>query len=599
MSTYRPRTRRSPPLTTALVTIALGLVASCSGPTDDETGMPTARTTLPADTASATAAATLGTSVPATSTVETSVRQTSSVVTAPPRQPRWIDVAGSDFIDNRTGETFMPTGVNLLLKLGGGGGDRLFAEYDPNWVDEQLDGITELGFNTVRFFLDMCMSCTADASGIKDDYLDDLADLLTRLEQHGLVALPTSNDVPDPGYSERLPCCEPFGGYRNSLYLSAEGHEIAVEYWTDLIEGLQERGAPTHHLLGWQLANEQFVLRDVPPIALTDGTVVAADGVAYDLADDDAVADMVVSSLRTYVSTVGDAIRELDPGALITMGFFSAEEPTAGRRASDARWVVPDRMLDESTLDFIDLHAYPGLGGTWDSIGAAYGLRGRSFDRPLLLGEFGAFEQAYPDPSEAAAAMARWQAASCELGFGGWLLWFWGAERDDEVVTADAHDAAVARAVSPLVRPDPCDPGPFTSPNLALERPVTASAEEGPDYSAAKVVDGSDATWWSAAAGPPQWIEIDLGAPRTLSRVEILIGHVSPPGPQTHRVRVRSADETAPGRLVGEVSVDARQGDWLTVDVDAAGDVRYVRVETVAADGWVIIHEVRVLAGPE
>jgi F5/8 type C domain len=511
-------------------------------------------------------------------------------------QPRWIEVSGDRFVDARTGQQFTPVGVNLLLKLGGGGGDRLFSNYDPAWVETQLDEISDLGFNTVRFFLDMCMECTSSESGIRSEYLDKLADLLTRLERHGLVALPTSNDVPDPGYSNRLPCCEPFGGYRNSLYLSDEGHAIAVEYWTDLIEGVQQRGAPTHHVLGWELANEQFVLRDVAPISMTEGSVTAADGVSYDLSDDSAVAEMVVSNLRAYITTVGDAVRRLDDGALVTMGFFSAAEPGAGRAASDNRWVVPDAILEESTLDFIDLHAYPGFGGTWESIGNAYGLTDESPGYPLLLGEFGAFEQAYPDASEGAAAMARWQAASCDLGFGGWLLWFWGADKDDEVYTADANDAVVASAVSPLVRPDPCAVGPYASENLALDRPVTASAEESAEYGAAMVVDGSDGTWWSAAEGPPQWVEIDLEELQTVGRVEILIGHVSPPGPQTHRVRVRGDGEPSPGTLVGEVTADAKQGDVLTIEFDPVESVRYVRVETVAVDGWVILHEIRVFS---
>jgi hypothetical protein len=484
-----------------------------------------------------------------------------------------------------------------LLKLGGGGGDRLFDKYDPDWVEEQLSGITDLGFNTVRFFLDMCMSCTTDSSGIKSNYLDNLADLLIRLERHGLVVLPTSNDVPDPGFSNRLPCCEPFGGYRNSLYLSEEGHQIAVEYWTELIEGVKERGAPTHHLLGWQLANEQFVLRDVPPISTLTGSVTTADGVTYDLADDAAVEAMVVANLRSYLTTVGDAIRELDEGSLITMGFFSPEDPEAGRVAGDNRWVVPDEILSESTLDFVDLHAYPGFGGTWDAIGAAYGLSDEPLGYPLLLGEFGAFEQAFPEPEKGAAAVARWQAQSCDLGFGGWLLWFWGADTDDEVITADAHNAVIARAISPQVRVDPCDVGPYVSSNLALERPVVASAEESEVYGAANVVDGSDATWWSAAQDPPQWVEIDLEDGRTVGRVEILIGHVSPPGPQTHRVFVRGVGEPGPGTLVGTAEADAEQGDVLTVVFDPVDDVRIVRVETVAVDGWVILHEIRVLAG--
>ncbi len=533
----------------------------------------------------------------AATTVVTPAPDTSPSTSNAPKvdDGKWIEITGSQFIDTRTGEPFVPIGVNLLLKLGGGGGDRLFANYDPTWVTEQLDGISALEMNTVRFFLDMCMTCTASSDGIKDEYLDALADLLTQLHDHGLVALPTSNDVPDPGFSERLPCCEPFGGYRNSLYLSPAGHEISAEYWTALIQGVKERGAPTSHVLGWQLANEQFVLRDVEPISLSVGSVVTADGIEYDLADDDAVAEMVVSNLRQYITTVGDAIRTVDEGALITMGFFSSDEPDAGRTANDNRWVVPAQILEQSTLDFVDLHAYPGLGGTWEAIGAAYGLERGPFDVPVILGEFGAFEQAYRDADEGAAAMARWQVGSCPYGFNGWLLWFWGADQDDEVITANVNEAAIGRAISPLVRPDPCDPGPYVNDNLALERPASASAEENEEYGVAKLVDGSDATWWSAAAGPPQWAEVDLEEDREVARVEILVGDVSPPGPQTHRVWVRGVGDAAPGILVGEVSADASQGDVLTVEFEPVTDVRFVRIETVSMDGWVILHEVRVL----
>jgi hypothetical protein len=534
------------------------------------------------------------TTVPPTTVTTLEPTTTSAMVP----EDRWIEVDGERFVDSRTGDEFVPVGVNLLRKLGGGGADRLFqAGYDPAWVDEQLTAIGGLGFNTVRFFLDMCMECTATSEGIRPEYLDALADLLTRLEDHGLVALPTSNDVPDPGFSDRLPCCDPFGGYRNSLYLSGQGHDIAVEYWTALLEGVKARGAPTHHVLGWELANEQFFLRDVAPINLSTGTVTTADGVTYDLADDAAVEAMVVGNLRSYISTVGDALRRLDDGALVTIGFFSSEEPDAGRTAGDNRWVVPRQIMQDSTLDFIDLHAYPGLGGTWEAIAPAFGLDEVTPGYPFLLGEFGAFEDAYPDPAEAAAAMARWQAESCEVGFGGWLLWFWGADSDDEVITAEAHDAVVGRAVSPRERPDPCDVGPYESLNLALGRPVTASAEEAAEYAAAKVVDGSDATWWSAGSGPPQWIDIDLEEDRTVGRVEILIGHVSAPGPQTHRVWVRGPGDPEPGTPAGEVSVDAAPGDWLTVELEPAAGVRYLRVETTTVDGWVILHEVRVLAG--
>jgi len=41
----------------------------------------------------------------------------------------------------------------------------------------------------------------------------------------------------------------------------------------------------------------------------------------------------------------------------------------------------------------------------------------------------------------------------------------------------------------------------------------------------------------------------------------------------------------------------AIQRDWLTVEFEPVDGMRFVRVETVDMDGWVILHEIRVLSG--
>ena len=577
------------------------LLVSCSGSSDTTGDSGPAGPTDVTSTSQPTTTQPSATTSPATDTTDTTEPATTAPPTTepPPPQAHWISVRDGTWIDRRTGDTFVPRGVNLQRRIDNGG-DQLFGRYDPTWVGEQLDEMVDLEFDTVRFFLDLCMTCTADADGVRDEYLDDLTDLLQQMETRGIVALPTSNDVPDPGYSERLPCCEPFGGYRNSLYLAPEGHTIAAEYFTDLIEGLQARNAPLHVVMGWQLANEQFFFRDVPPISLTEGTATTGDGNTYDLSDDDAVDAMVRSNLLAYIDHVGSTIRALDDGALVTMGFFSADEPGVGRNAADTRWVEPELVMREGAIDFIDLHAYPGLGGRWDLIGPAYGLD-EPPTIPVLLGEFGAFNGSHLSVAEAATTVVDWQVESCDWGFAGWLTWLWGEETDPEVITVNSGDGELATAMSPVARPDPCDPGSYVSPNLALNRPVAASQEElggNDEYLARSVNDGSVRTWWSAADGAPQWVDIDLGSDRLVGRVEIHIGDVTPPGVQTHRISVRSEGEPAPGRLVGEADGDVRDGDVMTVelDADAVGPVRYVRVETVQIDGWVIVHDIAVFA---
>ena len=73
------------------------------------------------------------------------------------------------------------------------------------------------------------------------------------------------------GYASRLPCCEPFGGTRNAMYLAPEGPEIAAEYWRDIITALRERDAPLDTILAYELAQEQSVVEDEPPLSWSSG----------------------------------------------------------------------------------------------------------------------------------------------------------------------------------------------------------------------------------------------------------------------------------------------------------------------------------------
>jgi hypothetical protein len=57
------------------------------------------------------------------------------------------------------------------------------------------------------------------------------------------------------------------------------------------------------------------------------------------------------------------------------------------------------------------------------------------------------------------------------------------------------------------------------SPNLALQRPVVASSEFGPQYAASFAVDGDLSTRWSSQFSDPQWIYVDLGQTYAINSV--------------------------------------------------------------------------------
>ncbi|GGV18079.1 hypothetical protein GCM10010275_69670 [Streptomyces litmocidini] len=56
---------------------------------------------------------------------------------------------------------------------------------------------------------------------------------------------------------------------------------------------------------------------------------------------------------------------------------------------------------------------------------------------------------------------------------------------------------------------------------LSQGRPATASSQENGGTPASAAVDGDPGTRWSSAFADPQWIQVDLGAPAALSRVDL------------------------------------------------------------------------------
>jgi hypothetical protein len=130
-----------------------------------------------------------------------------------------------------------------------------------------------------------------------------------------------------------------------------------------------------------------------------------------------------------------------------------------------------------------------------------------------------------------------------------------------------------------------------TGANLALRRPVKASAAR-PDSPAAAVVDGDFDTTWSAGAGPVQSIEITLDGPQDVASIRLTVAQF-PDGLTDHRVFGR----TASGKLqllqrFGGVTTDGAtlvaSGEWH--------DLVAIRVETRTSPSWVAWREIEVLS---
>jgi hypothetical protein len=113
---------------------------------------------------------------------------------------------------------------------------------------------------------------------------------------------------------------------------------------------------------------------------------------------------------------------------------------------------------------------------------------------------------------------------------------------------------------------------------LSQGKPATASSTESAAFPASNAVDGNSGTRWSSAFSDPQWLQIDLGAPATITSVVLDWESAYARG---FSVKT-SANGTAWSTLY---STAAGTGGRQTLTVTGSG--RYVRLETtVRATQW-------------
>jgi hypothetical protein len=133
---------------------------------------------------------------------------------------------------------------------------------------------------------------------------------------------------------------------------------------------------------------------------------------------------------------------------------------------------------------------------------------------------------------------------------------------------------------------------PGSNPNLALKKPVRVSramqGSEGP-----YAVDGDPGTIWNSGDDPPQWIEIDLGAPHDIREIRLVVTQF-PAGPTYHQIRGK-----APGGDFVVLHVFEGRTEESQVLAFAPPEpwrgIQILRIETAAGPSWAAWREIEVL----
>lgn len=120
----------------------------------------------------------------------------------------------------------------------------------------------------------------------------------------------------------------------------------------------------------------------------------------------------------------------------------------------------------------------------------------------------------------------------------------------------------------PIVKPNgPSNPG--TDANLALNKPAVSSSDEGAATSATQAVDGNTNTRWASQWSDAQWIYVDLGASKDITRVKLKWEAAFGKGYQ-----IQTSDDKTTWKTVYTTTT----GDGGVDDIALNGKGRYVRM---------------------
>jgi hypothetical protein len=511
-----------------------------------------------------------------------------------------------------SGTRFVPRGVNYVdfyRDEQSAYRDAVFATdtWDPARVREAFRTLAALGYDTVRIFFENCFRgphCFAEPSerGLRGLYLDNMVEAMRIAADEGIWIIFTANAIPEGGryweheFEPRFAGPHPgFERRENADWLHEAGVETKAAIWEDLMSGLAARDAPFEVVLGWQLTNEFWLHKQFPPMSLSKGRVTTANGRTYDLAKPKQKRRMVIDGVAHFVDRIRPIIRRYDPDGLVTMGFYAPQFPVPTGLGGDT-YVDTAPLLRTLDLDFFDFHAYSDTELTVEQQARNLGMLGYR-DKPIIMGETGSGKAIVPSAVRALGQAHRWIAASCQVGFDGWLNWGYYPWPDDfpgkPWALLDA-DGLLLRGLSPAYQPDPCKV-PTDSPGDVLREATVRASSSLPGAGPRRALDGTNQSW-NSGRYPPGSIEFRFRRPVAIDEVALAVDQW-PPGEAHHRVWATTAD----GRqvLLADLRRYAHPETLLLVTLPAPMPrVARLRVETLRGPGWVAWREVSATSSP-
>ncbi|HEX6462703.1 MAG TPA: hypothetical protein VFZ58_05575 [Candidatus Saccharimonadales bacterium] len=412
--------------------------------------------------------------------------------------PSKIKADNTRLYNSVTGQAFTPRGANYVRLAKDADGVVYHSTFEPGKykltaVRDFLNQLKLYKYNTVRVFIDPGSVNVNTAHGIGrgmgtydtvyGPYMDNVASFVNEAAARGIYVLPSMDMFPQNTYYWVQVAGANADGFsntnvagRNSDYMSRTHVMAKAEYMKQFAQALISRvGANESAILAYQADNEVFYETSQAPFHQLSGSVRPVDGLVYDMskpADRQQAAD---ASMVVYSQLIKQKLLEASPNALMTMGFFT--NLAVGKTSYNGLitsycstncqpgidYRVPGRPSALSAwgkADFLDIHIYPdtnpfSLTKTLNSIEETW------FQKPYIIGEFGALKSVYSNNiTTAANAMRDLQTATCNEGAKGWLFWTWDTTENlaSQPLFFNMKDGQgrLNTSLSPIYRSNPC-----------------------------------------------------------------------------------------------------------------------------------------------
>lgn len=363
---------------------------------------------------------------------------------------------GARFVLAQSGDPFFVKGFNYVRLRGDhatfdADTETTKAHYDPDRAEAMFRALSEAGHNTVRVFIIGRSKVNPGIAGnfettqaLHEPYMENVLDFLRRATRHGIRVFPTFGDgsIPLNAYYRHRDI-RGNGHNKNALILTGNGIDARVEHITSFLSYIKDKEPallPT--LLGLQCQNEAYLRADQWPFTLKEGSFKAANGKTYDLASTEQRQALMNGGYRHYHDRVVTAVKAIDPQMLVAEGVFVPR--AVGKDYTKHAGVWPGKTRDEryppmltrigrGTLDFLDVHFYRpnGKESVEDAFRANLASTGLFTPemaeirkrKPVIMGEFGAFDHVEQSFEEAVDSMVRVRDLALEAGVNGMLFW--------------------------------------------------------------------------------------------------------------------------------------------------------------------------------